>query len=648
MLILAVALIMIVIPHQGFSDTQTNPTILSDMSNYANTGEIKICQGSDDLDGDGICDSWEFGPSNPEPGTGFTGLHVLFTDPNTNTTYEYKLACNPQIAGDCPSPQHKDVYLELDWMAHHAPNAQTIPDVVHAFANAPVTNLDGTTGINLHVQNGTNATSGNINYHYNTVKITTTQIGTTYIKYVLLKQHFFGTTNEQAGSLDQCPNSSMPPGKTVDPSRTPASYNCLTAKRQVFHYGMFVNQQSSGTGPDPSSGWAEIPGNDFYVSLGSYDGGNGNTDKQEGTLMHELGHNLGLWHGGASPSTGNQDDFNCSPNYLSVMSYTYQFRTGPGNGVSDICRPLDFSNRGNLTVLNEASLTPSSLGPYPYPSNNPAPPAGTSPTQPPSCPISGNRIIWYSSPPGTSKSATTGDVVDWKNGVTTPNLNNFGVSGCNSAQITQLSSFDDWHHLNYTFTKSSNFFGGPSPINPNETETSPVCFPGQVSTTEPQNEEGKGNMTCTELAPTFMIGTASDGTQVTINNVINNWESGQPMSISLTFSDNHGNKIMHQNYAITVKQGDNILLTKSSGHTHTGDDVQTTSSLTSSDPVDITVTLNGVGLPNTDQSTWTGVKGEQVTFTHVVPEFGPTVSIILAAAILSIIVFAARTRIPKL
>ncbi len=30
--------------------------------------------------------------------------------------------------------------------------------------------------------------------------------------------------------------------------------------------------------------------------------------------MHELGHNLGLRHGG-------MDDLNCKPNYLSVMNY---------------------------------------------------------------------------------------------------------------------------------------------------------------------------------------------------------------------------------------------------------------------------------------------------------------------------------------
>jgi hypothetical protein len=51
-----------------------------------------------------------------------------------------------------------------------------------------------------------------------------------------------------------------------------------------------------------------------------------------GTIMHELGHNLGLRHGG-------NERQNYKPNYNSVMNYQYQFSgvddncTLPGNGV---------------------------------------------------------------------------------------------------------------------------------------------------------------------------------------------------------------------------------------------------------------------------------------------------------------------------
>ena len=58
--------------------------------------------------------------------------------------------------------------------------------------------------------------------------------------------------------------------------------------------------------------------------------------------MHEMGHTLGLRHGGLS-------DRNYKPNYLSVMSYSLQFPT------DDPTRPLDYSNR-KLATLNETDL----------------------------------------------------------------------------------------------------------------------------------------------------------------------------------------------------------------------------------------------------------------------------------------------------
>ncbi len=150
-------------------------------------------------------------------------------------------------------------------------------------------------------------------------------------------------------------------------------------------------------------------------------------------------------------------------------------------------------------------------------------------------------------------------------------------------------------------------------------------------------------------AMTMVQGMSTDGsTQVTIDTTPAAPVSGQPLSIALTFKDANGNPIKHQNYAMTVTQNGNSVLSNTTGHTHTGNDVQMTSNLASANPVDITVTLNGVGLPGTDPSTWTGPKGDVVSF-HVVPEFGSIAPIVLAIAIISIVVFSAKTRgIPKL
>ena len=164
---------------------------------------------------------------------------------------------------------------------------------------------------------------------------------------------------------------------------------------------------------------------------------------------------------------------------------------------------------------------------------------------------------------------------------------------------------------------------------------------------------------------------ASDGTAVIVRT--GHPISGQPLDIGIAFKDANNNFVQHQNYAITVLQDGNTVLSVPNGHTHTGTDTQTTSALSSGNPVDITLTLNGVGLPTSDPSTWTGVKGEVFTFSQIkdignatapmsnmtmtttptdnatVPEFGPVAGIVLAIAVLSMVVFAAKTRIiPRL
>ena len=120
--------------------------------------------------------------------------------------------------------------------------------------------------------------------------------------------------------------------------------NILAAKRLAFHYILFVHDL---LGINGTSGCAELPGNDFVVSLGSWSvvGGHnvGSRDQQAGTFMHELGHNLNLQHGGG-------DAINCKSNHLSVMSYTRQM-----NNVPMLNRPLDYS-RGALGNLNENPL----------------------------------------------------------------------------------------------------------------------------------------------------------------------------------------------------------------------------------------------------------------------------------------------------
>jgi hypothetical protein len=98
--------------------------------------------------------------------------------------------------------------------------------------------------------------------------------------------------------------------------------NMSANRRMVFHYQLFAHsQQKDGSGG--STGFGELPGNDSAITLGGFglqagDAAQRNTlvSYQAASLMHELGHNLGLRHGGG-------DQLNRKPNYLSVMNYLY-------------------------------------------------------------------------------------------------------------------------------------------------------------------------------------------------------------------------------------------------------------------------------------------------------------------------------------
>ncbi|MDE1769280.1 MAG: hypothetical protein KGI28_01835 [Thaumarchaeota archaeon] len=229
-----------------------------------------------------------------------------------------------------------------------------------------------------------------------------------------------------------------------------------------------------------------------------------------------------------------------------------------------------------------------------------------------------------------------------------------------------------------------------------------ICAPGEFAQMKANATQVKLNNTVSSALPTPAVGQptvnivggkvsytakASDGTIVVIRTGIP--LSGQALPLGIVFKDSNGNFIQHQNYAIIITQDNFTILSVTAGHTHTGSDTQTTSILGSNNPLSIHITLNGVGLPTADPSTWTGVKGEVLSFSQTpdiltsttpavptnataptlpisnmtntistpavssanatVPEFGPVVSIVLAIAITAIISVSAKTRIfPRL
>ena len=117
--------------------------------------------------------------------------------------------------------------------------------------------------------------------------------------------------------------------------------------------------------------------------------------------------------------------------------------------------------------------------------------------------------------------------------------------------------------------------------------------------------------------------------------------------VSVEFVDADGNPIEHVNFEINIMQDGATVLSETSQHSHSGVTEFTTETLSSDSPLDVQVTILGIGLPD-DEANWTGPMGETVS-AQVVPEFGPLAMSILAVAIVSIVAVTSRSKvIPRL
>ncbi len=133
--------------------------------------------------------------------------------------------------------------------------------------------------------------------------------------------------------------------------------NMAGNRRMVFYYQLFAwSQRADGRGG--SSGVGEMPGNDSIITLGGFGLSTGNvaqrnlvTNYQAASVMHELGHNFGLRHGG-------NDAINRKPNYVSVMNYLYSPLGLPTIGNVEGDR-YDFYKRCSLTSVTQLTNAPS-------------------------------------------------------------------------------------------------------------------------------------------------------------------------------------------------------------------------------------------------------------------------------------------------
>ena len=106
-----------------------------------------------------------------------------------------------------------------------------------------------------------------------------------------------------------------------------------------------------------SSGVSDVGGADSLISLGLWGADGQTVPVESGTLMHELGHSIGLTHGGLyrAPATGGYSftfEPNCKSNFQSVMNYMFQLDLLDG--------VLDYSEQ-DQTPLNEGTSSPSGV-----------------------------------------------------------------------------------------------------------------------------------------------------------------------------------------------------------------------------------------------------------------------------------------------
>jgi len=281
--------------------------------------------------------------------------------------------------------------------------------MVQMFADAPINNIDGATGIDLFI-----TVDEDYGFHSILVPFSGTEAVPGFDQF---KVDNFGTEAERALS---------------------DADGFTTGKFQYTRYIAMLHQL---TDSPSASGYSEIGGNDAAITLGAFAGGVGSTEQQAGTLVHEVGHNIFLNHGGSATN-----DVNCKPNYLSAMNYLFQFE----DLVSG--RPLDFSHQ-RLDDLNENNLN-----------ENTGITLSTHPTAGILNTLVGPEDSTSSS---TALPAITGQAVNYnRDGDSTDtgvvsNINFFdSISDCTSTDLTTLEGHNDWAGIKIPFRDEATFADG--------------------------------------------------------------------------------------------------------------------------------------------------------------------------------------------
>jgi hypothetical protein len=213
-------------------------------------------------------------------------------------------------------PDHKDLFVEYDYLSGYGPPPGALADVVNAFKNAPaasVNNPDGTKGIDIHFIYGKDTIGDSSTWDDD------------WASFHGIKTAHYGWPGERA---------------------LPNWDDYKEARLRSHRYLVFANKNTTSN----HSGIAELPGDDCIVYVGAFDITQHPTAfrrKIASTTMHELGHTLNLRHGGGTNT-------NYKPNYISVMNYSFQL---PPQWLIDRVGAwkLDYS-RDQLITLDEEHI----------------------------------------------------------------------------------------------------------------------------------------------------------------------------------------------------------------------------------------------------------------------------------------------------